>query len=51
MLDGEVVDGDATYRAGTYVTFAPGSSHQPHTVTGARMLGLNLAARNETSRS
>jgi len=51
VLDGEVIDGDATYRAGTYVTFVPGSSHQPHTITGARMLGLNLAARNETSRS
>jgi quercetin dioxygenase-like cupin family protein len=51
VLDGEVIDGDATYPAGTYVTFAPGSSHQPHTNTGARMLGLNLAARNETSRS
>jgi quercetin dioxygenase-like cupin family protein len=51
VLDGEVIDGDATYPAGTYVTFAPGSSHQPHTTTGARMLGLNLAARDETSRS
>lgn len=42
VLEGEVVDGDATYPAGTYVTFAAGSSHQPGTTTGARMLGFNL---------
>jgi quercetin dioxygenase-like cupin family protein len=49
VLEGEVIDGDATYPAGTYVTFAPGSSHQPHTVDGARMLGINLASRDAAS--
>ena len=50
VLEGEVIDGDETYPAGTYVTFAPGSSHRPHTTTGARMLGINLAARDQTGR-
>lgn len=47
VLEGEVIDGDATYPAGTYVTFAAGSSHQPGTAGGARMLGLNLVPGEE----
>lgn len=46
VLEGEVLDGEATYPAGTYVTFPAGSSHQPRTSIGARMLGFNLAAHD-----
>ena len=48
VLEGEVIDGEETDPAGTYVTFAAGSSHQPRTITGARMLGLNLAASDDS---
>lgn len=42
VLAGEVIEGDARYAAGTYVTFAPGSSHRPRTDVGVRLFGLNL---------
>lgn len=44
VLDGEVIEGDARYGAGTYVTFAPGSEHRPHTESGVRLYGFNLVA-------
>ena len=29
VISGEVIEGDERYQAGTYLSFAPGSSHQP----------------------
>lgn len=43
VVSGEIVDNGETYRAGTYVVFAPGSSHQPGSDTGGSMLGLSDA--------
>ncbi|MFC3551047.1 cupin domain-containing protein [Lysobacter cavernae] len=42
VISGEVIEGDARYGAGTYVSFAPDSRHQPRTETGVRLIGLNL---------
>lgn len=42
VLSGEVIEGDQRHGAGTYVVFAPGTSHRPRTDTGARLLGINL---------
>ncbi|MBO1419034.1 cupin domain-containing protein [Streptomyces sp. FH025] len=44
VLSGEVIEGDVRHPAGSYVVFAPGSSHRPRTETGARILGLTLGA-------
>lgn len=45
VLHGEFIEGDRTFGPGTYVVLADGSSHQPRTITGGRMLGINLAPR------
>ncbi|MFI7276553.1 cupin domain-containing protein [Streptomyces sp. NPDC049879] len=42
VLSGEVIEGEERHGAGTYVVFAPGSSHRPRTETGARMLGFTV---------
>lgn len=42
VVSGEVVDGGETHGPGSYVVFAPGSSHRPSTETGARMLGITI---------
>jgi hypothetical protein len=42
VLSGEVIEGPERHGAGTYVVFAPGSSHRPRTETGARMLGITV---------
>lgn len=44
VISGEVIEGEARYPAGTYVSFAPGTSHRPRTETGVRLFGLNLIA-------
>ncbi|MFE5587860.1 cupin domain-containing protein [Kitasatospora sp. NPDC056531] len=44
VLSGEVIEGDERHPAGSYVVFAPGSSHRPRTETGARMLGITLGS-------
>ncbi|GAA3579010.1 hypothetical protein GCM10022419_070570 [Nonomuraea rosea] len=44
VLSGEVIEGEVRYGAGSYVVLARGSSHQPRTEIGARMLGINLPA-------
>ncbi|GAB7188856.1 hypothetical protein ATKI12_8971 [Kitasatospora sp. Ki12] len=42
VLSGEVIEGEERHPAGSYVVFAPGSSHRPRTETGARMLGVTV---------
>jgi mannose-6-phosphate isomerase-like protein (cupin superfamily) len=42
VLSGEVIDGQETYPAGSYVVFPAGSHHQPRTEVGASMLGINI---------
>jgi len=42
VLSGEVIEGTVRHPAGTYVVFAPGSTHRPRTETGARMLGITI---------
>jgi quercetin dioxygenase-like cupin family protein len=42
ILEGEVIEGERSYGAGTYFLFGKGSSHRPRTVTGVRMFGVNL---------
>ncbi|MFD9333381.1 cupin domain-containing protein [Streptomyces sp. NPDC060028] len=44
VLSGEVIEGPERHPAGTYVVFAPGSSHRPRTETGARMIGITVTA-------
>ena len=41
VLEGEIIEGDIAYQTGSYVTFPAGSSHQPRSERGARILGLN----------
>ncbi|AUY54326.1 cupin domain-containing protein [Streptomyces sp. CB01881] len=45
VLSGEVIEGEERHGPGTYVVFAPGSSHRPRTETGARMIGITVSAR------
>ncbi|MGW2539773.1 cupin domain-containing protein [Kitasatospora sp. NPDC001574] len=50
VLDGELVDGEGTHRAGTYIYGHPGSEHSPASTTGCTLLaiypeGLHDAAR------
>ncbi|MGF1424925.1 cupin domain-containing protein [Kitasatospora sp. LaBMicrA B282] len=42
VLSGEVIEGTERHGPGSYVVYAPGSSHRPRTETGARMLGFSL---------
>jgi quercetin dioxygenase-like cupin family protein len=42
VISGEVIEDDRRYGAGTYVVFAPGTSHRPRTDIGARMLGISI---------
>lgn len=44
VLRGEVIEGDRRFGAGTYLDFAPGSSHRPRSETGARLIGFNPTA-------
>lgn len=41
VVSGEVVEGDQRFGVGTYVRFAAGSRHRPHTESGVRLLGFN----------
>jgi hypothetical protein len=42
VIDGEIIDGDAVFGPGSYVVLAKGSSHQPRSESGGRMLGINI---------
>jgi hypothetical protein len=43
VVSGEVIEGEVRHGAGTYVSFAPGSRHQPRTETGVRLIGFNAS--------
>jgi gamma-glutamylcyclotransferase (GGCT)/AIG2-like uncharacterized protein YtfP len=45
VLEGEMIEGEQHYPAGSYLHFLPGSSHQPRTRTGLRLFGFNTVAR------
>ncbi|HEY9371276.1 cupin domain-containing protein [Streptomyces sp.] len=42
VISGEVIEGEERHGPGTYVVFAPGSSHRPRTEIGAQMIGLSI---------
>lgn len=44
VLTGELIDADRVHRAGDYVVMPAGTSHRPHTTTGATLLVISLAA-------
>ena len=48
VISGEFIDRGQRLGPGSYVVFAPGSSHRPGTETGARMLGISILAQSET---
>lgn len=41
VIEGEMIEGDLRFSAGSYLHFAPGSSHRPRTETGVRLIGWN----------
>lgn len=41
VIEGEMIEGDLRFPAGSYLHFAPGSSHRPRTETGLRLIGWN----------
>lgn len=45
VVSGEFIDRCRRLGPGSYVVFAPGSTHRPRTETGARMLGISLSRR------
>ena len=47
IVSGEIIEGDKRLGPGTYMHFAPNSSHRPRTESGARLFGLNLHANCE----
>ena len=44
VVSGELIEGEQRFGPGTYLSFAPGSSHQPRTERGVRLVGFNPAA-------
>lgn len=45
VISGEFIDRGQRLGPGSYVVFAPGSTHRPRTETGARMLGISVLPR------
>jgi quercetin dioxygenase-like cupin family protein len=45
VVSGEFLDRGHRLGPGSYVVFAPGSTHRPRTETGARMLGISVLPR------
>lgn len=45
VVSGELIEGDRTIPAGSFVHFAPHSQHRPRTIIGVRMFGFNLRGR------
>ena len=45
VVSGELIEGTQRYRAGTFVAYAPGSSHRPRTEVGVRLFGFNAHPR------
>lgn len=41
VVSGEVIEDGHRHAAGTYVRFAPGSSHRPRSELGVRLIGFN----------
>ena len=48
VISGEFIDRGHRLGPGSYVVFAPGSTHRPATETGARMLGISILANGES---
>jgi len=46
VVHGELIEGDRTIPAGSFVQFAPNSRHRPRTITGVRLFGFNLLSRS-----
>ncbi|MET7710407.1 cupin domain-containing protein [Micromonospora sp. NPDC005413] len=44
VVSGEFIDRGHRLGPGSYVVFAPGSTHRPRTETGARMIGISIVA-------
>ncbi len=42
VLDGELIEGERSIEAGSYIVFGPASRHQPRSETGVRLFGFNL---------
>jgi hypothetical protein len=51
VVSGELIEGEQRFGSGTYLCFAPGSSHQPRTERGVRLLGFNLVAHTAPART
>lgn len=41
VIEGEMIEGERRFPAGSYLHFAAGSSHRPRTETGVRLIGWN----------
>jgi len=42
VVSGELIDGERTFKQGSYILYGPNSSHQPRTETGVRLFGINV---------
>ena len=51
VVSGELIEDEQRFGAGTWLCFAPGSSHQPRTESGVRLLGFNPVAESAQGKS
>lgn len=51
VVDGEMIEGDRRFPSGSYLHFAPGSSHRPYTEHGVRLIGWNPQATEAGERT